>query len=153
MAIEAPLSRYKRNSIKIYIVACILAALWFGYDGYLSKKFIQQHTDEQGNPDSTLVFNRISPPFFLGGVALLALYFYAVRGRKVVADDDALLVAGKVKIPYDAIVQIDKTHYEKNGCFVVTYRNEGGREVNRKLSDRAYDNLKPILEHLVAQIT
>ncbi len=153
MAIEAPLSRYKRNSLKIYIVACILGALWFGYDGYLSEKFIQQHTDEQGNPDSTLLFNRISPPFFVGGVVLLTVYYYAVRGRKVVADDEALVVAGKVKIPYDAIEKIDKTYYEKNGHFVVTYKNDNGREVHRKLSNRNYDNLKPILEHLIAQIT
>jgi hypothetical protein len=153
MAIEAPLSRYKRNSLKIYIVACILAALWFGYDGYLSDKFIQQHSDEQGNPDSILLFNRIAPPFFVGGVVLLAVYYYAVRGRKVVADDDALIVAGKVKIPYEAIEKIDKTYYEKGGYFVITYKNENGKEVHRKLSNRSYDNLQPILEHLVAQIT
>jgi len=153
MTMEAPLSRYKRNSLKIYIVACILAALWFGYDGYVSEKFIQQHTDEQGNPDSTLVFNRVSPPFFVGGALLLAVYFYVVRGRKVVAEDDKLVVAGKVKIPYDAIEAIDKTYYEKNGYFIVTYKNESGKEVRQKLTDRSYDSLGPILEHLVAQIT
>ena len=153
MTMEAPLSRYKRNSLKIYIVACVLGALWFGYDGYVSEKFIQQHTDEQGNPDSTLLFNRISPPFFVGGALLLAVYFCAVRGRKVVAEDDTLVVAGKVKIPYDAIEAIDKTHYEKRGYFIVTYKNESGKEVHHKLTDRSYDNLGPLLEHLVAQIT
>jgi len=104
----------------------------------VSEKFIQQHTDEQGNPDSTLLFNRISPPFFVGGALLLAVYFCAVRGRKVVAEDDTLVVAGKVKI---------------RGYFIVTYKNESGKEVRRKLTDRSYDNLGPLLEHLVAQIT
>ena len=40
MAIEAPLSRYKRNNFKIYIVVCLFAAAWFAYDGYLSQRFI-----------------------------------------------------------------------------------------------------------------
>ena len=153
MAIEAPLSRYKRNSLIIYIVACVLAARWFGYDGYLNDKFIQAHTDEQGSPDSTLLFNRLSPPFFAGGVVLLAVYFLAVRGRKVVADDDHLVVAAKTKIPYDAIEKIDRTYYEKNGYFIITYKNANGKEVRCKRNNRNYDNLKPILEHLVAQIT
>ena len=153
MAIEAPLSRYKRNSLKIYMVACVLAALWFGYDGYVSEKFIQQHTDEQGNPDSTLLFNRISPPFFAGGVLLLGVYFYAVRGRKVVAEDHELVVADKLRIPYDAIEKIDKTYYDKKGFFTIAYKDERGKEVQQKLNDRSYDNLGAILDHLVAQIT
>jgi len=153
MAIEAPLSRYKRNSLKIYIVACILAALWFGYDGYVSKKFIEEHTDEQGNANSTLVFNRVAGPVLAGGALLLVAYFYAIRGRKVVAEDHELVVAGKGKIPYDAIEKIDKTYYDKKGFFTVTYKDGQGKEVQEKLNDRSYDNLGAILDHLIAQIT
>lgn len=153
MAIEAPLSRYKRNNFKIYIVVCIVAALWFGYDGYVNETFMREHVDEEGNPNSTLVFNRTAPPVFIGGALLLLAYFYAVRGRKVVAEEDALLVAGKERIPYDAIEKIDKTHFETKGFFTITYKNESGKEVQRKLGDRSYDNLGTILDHLVAKIT
>ena len=83
----------------------------------------------------------------------LARYWYAIRKRKLVAADDALVFAGGKKISYDAIEQIDKTHFETKGLFTLTYKSENGRLVRQKLTDRQYDNLKPILEHLVAQIT
>jgi hypothetical protein len=153
MAIEAPLSRYKRNNLYIYIAACLAAALWFAYDGYLNKSFIAEHTDEQGRPNSTLVFNQESPPFFVGGALFLGGYLCLIRSRKVVAGDDTLVIAGKQKIPYDAIESIDKTHFEKKGVFTITYRSEQGGQARRRLSDREYDNLGPVLDHLIAQIS
>jgi hypothetical protein len=153
MAIEAPLSRYKRNSFLIYIVVCLVLGLWFGYDGYLNKTFIAKYTDEQGKADSTLLFNRYSPPVFLGLAGVLAAYFYAIRGRKVVAEDNELVIAGRQRIPYDAIESIDKTHFEKKGFFTITYKSGNGAQVRRKLGDRSYDNLGPILDHLIAKIT
>ncbi len=153
MAIEAPLSKYKRNNFIIGIIVCLVMALWFGYDGRFNESFIAKHTNEQGRPDSTLVFNQKSPPFFLAGALLLGAYWYAIRKRKLVAAEDALVFAGGKKILYDAIEQIDKTHFETKGLFTLTYKTDGGRVVRHKLSDRQYDNLKPILEHLVAQIT
>jgi hypothetical protein len=153
MAIEAPLSRYRRNNLKIYMVVCILAALWFGYDGYLNQKFIEEHTDEQGNANSTLVFNRVACPVFVGGALLLAAYFFAIRGRKVVAEENELVIAGKVKIPYDSIEKIDKTYYDDKGFFTIVYEDGRGKEAQRKLNNRSYDNLGAILDHLVTQIT
>jgi len=153
MAIEAPLSRYKRNNFRIYIVVCLVAAAWFAYDGYLSKGFIAKHTDAQGKADTDLVINRVAPPFLVAAAFLLAGYFYAIRDRKLVADDQALVVAGKETIPYDAIEKIDKTHFAHKGFFTIAYKQSDGREVQRKLSDRHYDNLAAILDHLVAQIT
>ena len=153
MAIEAPLSKYKRNNFIIGIVVCIVMALWFGYDGRFNQDFIAKHTTEQGQPDGALVFNQKSPPFFAAGALLVGAYWYAIRKRKLVAAEDALVFAGGKKIPYDAIEQIDKTHFETKGLFTLTYKGEDGRLVHRKLSDRQYDNLKPILDHLVAQIT
>jgi hypothetical protein len=70
-----------------------------------------------------------------------------------VATDDALVIAGKKRIAYDAIEAIDKTHFKTKGLFAISYKNEAGRVVQYKLSDRQYDNLEPILDHLVAQIT
>jgi len=152
VAIEAPLSKYKRNNFIIGIVVCVVMALWFGYDGRFNRKFIAEHTNEQGRPDSTLVFNQKSPPFFVAGALLVGAYWYAVRKRKLVAAEDALVFSGGKKIPYDAIEQIDKTHFETKGLFTITHKTDSGRLARCKLSDRQYNNLKPILEHLVAQI-
>jgi hypothetical protein len=153
VAIEAPLSRYKRNNFIIGIVVCVVMALWFGYDGRFNQGFIAKHTTEQGQPDGALVFNQKSPPFFVVGALVLGVYWYAIRHRKLVAAEDALVFAGGKKILYDAIEQIDKTHFETKGLFTITYKSESGRLVRHKLSDRQYGNLKPILEHLVAQIS
>ncbi len=153
MAIEAPLSKYKRNNFIIGIVVCIVMALWFGYDGRFNQSFIAKHTLAQGQPDGALIFNQKSPPFFAAGALLLGVYWYAIRKRKLVAAEDALVFAGGKKILYDAIEQIDKTHFETKGLFTLTYKTQSGRLARYKLSDRQYDNLKPILEHLVAQIT
>jgi len=160
MPIEAPLSKYKRNNFLIGIVACLVLAVIFAYDGYLSKyewsqrrSFYEQHTTGQGRPDGTLAFNQKSPLFFVAGVLLLGAYWYAIRHRKLVAAEDALVFAGGKKILYDAIEQIDRTYFETKGLFTITYKSEDGRLARCKLSDRQYDNLKPILEHLVAQIT
>ncbi len=153
MALEAPLSRYTRNSIIIYILVCLAGAAWFTYDGYFSQSFISEHTDEEGNADFDLTVNRLAPPFCVAGAALLAGYLYAIRKRRLVADEEALVIAGKATIPYDAIEKIDKTHFEKKGHFTITYMRSDGTEAQRKLSDRQYDNLRPILDHLIAQIT
>jgi hypothetical protein len=153
MSIEAPLSKSKRNDFVIGIVACLALALWFAYDGYFSKKFIAEHTTEQGQPDGTLVFNQKAPPFFVVGALFFGAYWYGIRNRKLVAADDALVLPGGRKIPYAAIEQIDKTHLETKGFFTVVYKNEHGSLAKHKLTDRQFENLKPILEHLVAQIT
>ena len=83
---------------------------------------------------------------------LIAGYFYAIRNRKLVADENELVIAGK-KIPYDSIEKIDKTYFETKGFFTITYTDENGASVQYKLSDRQFDNLGPILDHLVAQIS
>jgi len=153
MAIEAPLSKSKRNDFLIGVVACVGLAIWFGYDGYFNKKFIAEHTTEQGRPDGTLVFNQKAPPFCAAGVLLLGACWYTIRNRKLVAAEEALVIAGKRKIRYDAIEKIDKTYFEKKGFFTIIYKNEKGGLAQHRLSDRQYDNLRPILDHLIAQIT
>ena len=144
MAIEAPLSKYKRTNFYIGIAVCIGLALWSGYDGYLSESF--KDSDWRGA-------NRVAPFILLPAAAILGAWLYAIRNRKVVAADDALIIAGTKKIPYDAIEKIDKTHFDQKGFFTITYRKDGGAEVQCKLSDRSYENLTPILDHLIAQIT
>ena len=153
MALEAPLSKSKRNDFIIGVVGCLVFAVWFAYDGYFNQKFIKEHTLEEGRPDGTLIFNQKSPPFFVAGAVLLGVYWCAIRRRKLVAAEDALVIAGRKKIPYDAIEQIDKTHFDSKGFFIITYKNENDRLVQYRLTDRHFDNLKPILDHLVARIT
>jgi len=153
MAIEAPLSKFKRNNVKIYIVVCLVLAGWFAYDGYISESFQSEHTNEAGQPDGVLVLNQKAPLVLVGGAVLLAFYLYAIRGRKLVADEDKLIVAGKETILYDTIEKIDKTHFADKGFFTIVYKQGEGAEVERRLSDRQYDNLEPVLDHLVAKIT
>ncbi|MBN2589716.1 MAG: hypothetical protein JXA96_07630 [Sedimentisphaerales bacterium] len=152
MAIEAPISKFKKSNLLIYIGICVIFAAWFGYDGYLNKSFIEKQT-ENGKPNTTLMFNQKSPPFFLAGAILCGIYFYMVKGRKLLAGETELVINDKKKISYDSIEKINKTWFEKKGFFVVTYKNENGKETDYKISDRQYDNLENILNHLVEKIS
>jgi hypothetical protein len=152
MAIEAPLSKHKRNNFIIYIVVCVAFALWFGYDGYLNADFKEKHTQD-GKADSTLVFNQWAPPFLLGAAVLLGAYLFKIRDRKIVAGDASLVIDGGKDIPYDAIEKIDKTYFDSKGYFVITYKDQSGKEIDHTISSRKYDSLGPVLDHLVAKIT
>jgi len=152
MTIEAPISKSKKNNLKIYIVVCIIFAVWFGYDGYFSEKFIQKHTNND-KPDSTLVFNQKSPPFFIAAGVLLGVYLLTIKNKKLIADENELVISSKEKIAYSSIQKIDKTNFDSKGFFLVTYKNKDGSEVDRKISDRTYDNLAAVLDKLVAKIS
>lgn len=159
MPIEAPISKFKKNGLILWMVLCIGAAIIFAYDGYLSKyewslrrSFYEKHVKD-GQPDDTMVFNQKSPFFFIGAAALLGAYFFIIRNKKMIADENELIIGGKERIPYDSIQKVDKTYFESKGRFVITYKDKNGRETDRKISDRTYDNLAPILDHLVAKIT
>lgn len=153
MAIEAPLSKFKKNNFKIGIAICVGLAIWFAYDGYYNEDFKAKHTGDDGSPNSTLAFNQKSPPYLIGAGVLLGAYLFAIRNKKVIADETELIISTKEKIPYDSIESIDKTNFDSKGHFTITYKDEAGGEVNRKISDRTYDNLAAILEHLVAKIS
>lgn len=152
MAIEAPASKFRKNKLRIFIVALIFLAVWFAYDGWYNKAFIQENTTPEG-PNSSLVFNQKAPLFIVAGALLLAVYLFVSRNKKLVADENELIVSDKEKISYDSIEKIDKTHFDSKGFFIITYKNANGTEVNRKVSDGSYDNLAAILDHLVAKIT
>jgi len=229
MAIEAPLSRYKRSNFKIWIIALAALAAIFGYDGFLSqyewsqrRSFYDEHmrmhafdadvtlaedlvagpvsptlrevfdnakislssdavvavvepdvhwsvTDgEDGypilkeeaklavyriGPDGDMLFNQISPIFFVAGAVFFAVSFWRCKDDKVVAEATELVIADRERIAYDTIEGIDKTHFEKKGSFTIIYKPNGQNEVRRQLSARNYDNLRAILEHLIGQIT
>ena len=153
MAIDAPISKYKKTNLKIYIILSIAVAAWFAYDGYINKDFIEEHTNEDGKPNSTLVFNQKAPPFFAAAAVFFGVYLFAIKNKKLIADENELVFSTKEKIPYDSIEAINKTYFEKKGFFVITYKNKKSNQTNRKLSDRSYDNLAAILDHLVAKIS
>jgi len=152
MAVIATFSKYKKTNYKIAIAILVAAAIYFAYDGYFNQKFIDKHS-LTGEPDGTLVFNRKSPPFLLAGGVAMAVCLFVVGGRKVVADENELIISEKEKIAYDSIEAIDKSNYESKGVFVITYKDSAGSEVQRKLSDKTYDNLNAVLDVLVAKIT
>ncbi len=152
MAIEAPLSKYKKNNSRIGIVILVGLAIWFAYDGYRSEGFIKRHTDQNGKPDSTLAFNRKAPPYLVGAAVLLGVYLFAIKDKKVVADESSLIV-GKRQIAYDSIEEINKTHFDSKGYFVITYKDYQGVDANLKISDGIYDNLSAVLDELVAKIS
>jgi hypothetical protein len=100
-----------------------------------------------------MVFNQKAPAYLVGAAMLLGVYLLVIRNKKVVAEDNALVIDGKANIAYDSIQKIDKTDFDKKGYFTFTYKTPDGKEIDRKISDRNYDNLKAILDHLVAKIS
>jgi hypothetical protein len=161
MAIEAPISKFKKTNLKIFLGICIAIAIIFAYDGYLSKYkwsgrysfYKKQVIDNDGKPTPAMNFNRKSPPFFLAGAVVFAVILYVVKDKKLIADENELVISDKKRIPYDSIQQINKTYFEKKGFFVITYKNKGEGVARLRLSDRKYDNLSAVLEHLVAKIS
>lgn len=159
MVVEAPISKFKKNNIKIYIVACIIGAIILAYDGYLSKyqwshrrSFYEKHV-KNGQPDETMIFNQISPFFLIVLAVVFTGRLWAIKDQKLLANESKLIISNNKKITYDSILKIDKTHFQKKGHFVITYKDESGKRVNQKLSDRTYDNLKAILEKLVEKMS
>jgi hypothetical protein len=152
MAVIAPLCKYKKTNYKIYIVMLLAFAVYFAYDGYFNQKFIDKHTVND-KPDSTLAFNRNSPPFFLAGAIAAAIYFWMVKNKKVVVGDEELIFSEKDKIPYSSIESVNKTNFETKGFFIIEYKTGDGKQTQRKVSDRTYDNLNAVLEVVVSKIT
>jgi hypothetical protein len=151
MAIVAPISKYKKTNCLIFSFICLILALWFGYDGYINKSFIQEHSNEDGSANSTLIFNQKSPPFFAGAAALLFIYFLTIKNKKLLADENELILSN-IKIPYDAIEKIDKTYFESKGRFTITY-SQNNMQRDYTFSSLKYDNLKEILDTLVKKIS
>jgi len=152
MDIVGPVSGHKKNTLILYMVMLVGFGLWCLYDGYFNKDFIAKHT-ENGRPNGNLVFNRYAPLAMILGAVALGVWLHRIRGRKVVATDTELNVDGRLKVHYDSIEQIDKTHFEKKGFFVITYKTDSGIETTARLSDRDYDNLGPLLDRLVEKIS
>ncbi len=153
MAIEAPVSKFKKNNLKIYIVFCLGLLTWCVYDGYFNEKWIAEHTNEDGSQKTYLTANRRAPYLFVPLIGYFAITLFIIKDKKIVADENELVISDNFKISYDSIQAIDKTHFEKKGRFTITYNDKDNREVSYKLSDRKYDNLSAVLEHITTKIS
>jgi hypothetical protein len=158
MAIEAPVSTHRINTLKIYAAACVIAAAVLAYDGYLSKypwshrqTFYLKHIID-GKPDDTMRANQILPLPLLILAALFVWRRQVIKTKKLVVADNQLIIDDKEKIAYDSIEKIDKTNFKSKGYFVITYKTDG-REISRKISDRTYDNLEAVLNKTVSKIS
>jgi hypothetical protein len=151
MSIQAPLSSYKKKNLVIWIAVLAGVGAWFWYDGHYNQKFIDKHTIN-GKADGTLEFNRKAPAYMLAAAALLAVRFFMVKDKKIVADDKGLNYE-KLTIPYDRIDSIDKTFFNSKGYFVIHYKDDQQQTQTLKLSDRQYDNMPAVLDHLVSKLT
>jgi hypothetical protein len=149
MAVVAPLSTYRKNSFKLYIAVSVLIAGLCVYDGYFSSSFAKDHTVD-GKADKTLKANQAGPFVFLPLAALLAVRWWMVKDKKVVADGKTLILDDGEKIDYARIEKLDKANFEKKGFFVITYKDSSGKDVDRKISDKHWDNLSEVLVELVA---
>jgi hypothetical protein len=153
MAVEAPYSRYRKTNCILYILLLIAVGGWCVYDGYFNDNWIAKHTNPDGSPKPYLTLNR-QGPYYTGAAAVaIAVFWFMVRNKKLVADENELIISEKERIPYSSIQQIDKTHFESKGFFIITYKNADGKNVLRALSYKKYDNLKAVLDHLVSKIT
>jgi len=152
MAIEAPYSKYRKQNLWIFIAICIGLAIWCTYDGYYSESWIAEHTKPDGSPDAYLTFNRQAPPYLLAAAVVLFIFWVVVRNKKITAEENELVMSAGEKIPYSSIQKIDKTNFDSKGFFIIGYKKDSV-EVERKISNRSYDNLKPVLEHLVSKIS
>ncbi len=159
MAIEAPYSKHSKNNFIIGIGIFLAIAIIFAYDGYLSKyewslrhNFYEEHVKD-GKPDFDMAFNQKSPFVFIALAAVITVWFWTLKNKKLLADESELVINDKQRISYDSIQQINKTYFEKKGFFVITYQDKGDSEVRLRLNERKYDNLPAILEHLVAKIS
>ena len=153
MPVIAPVSRHRKTNLVLYIVVCVVLAAWCAYDGYINQSWIAEHANPDGTPQPYLTFNRQGPFYFGAAAALLAVYLAVIRNKKITAEEDKLVLAGGETIPFDAIEKVDKTYFKSKGFFVITYTNERGRQVRRKLSDRNYDNLGAVLELVIEKIS
>lgn len=161
MDIVAPVSKQKKSNLKLYIAACIVAAVVLAYDGYLSRykwsyrySFYEEHVlNNNGVPDGTMRFNQVVAPVLGVAAVLLALRLWMLKDKKLTARETALILGNGQQIPYDSIERIDKTHFDSKGFVVVNYRSGADNESRLKLDTRDYDNLSAVLDRLVEKIT
>lgn len=157
MAVEAPYSSFKLKNYIIYIIMLVGFGGWMIYDGYFKESFIQKHTNVneitgESSPDATLVFHQKGPFMMFALAAGFAFRWFVLKNFKIVADEEKI-VFGKRNILIDSIEKIDKTHFATKGHFTIHYKDANEGDCQLRLSDRKYDGLNEMLDHVVKKIT
>ena len=120
---------------------------WCIYDGYFNENFKTKYAN-----DWQLTINLKAPPYLIGLGVLLGLYYAVIKNKKLVAGESELIFSNNKRIAYDSIEKIDKTYFDSKGHFTITY-SKNGKERRCKLSKWNYDNLKEVMDYLVAKIS
>ena len=89
----------------------------------------------------------------MAAAVAVAIYDGLLWGKKIIADDQQLILSEKEKISYRSIESINKTDYDSKGYFVVVYKDSTGQMLQKKISNRTFDNLDAVLQLLVSKIT
>lgn len=152
MAVVAPYSKHKLGNFRIFAIILVILGVWFAYDGYMNKKFIEKHTEADGTPSSTLVFNQKSPPLFIAGAVVFGVLFFVMKNKKITADDSKI-TDGKNSVDYSQITKIDKTHLQSKGYFVISYKGSDGSEKNWKITDKKNDNISELVDFVASKIS
>ena len=156
MAVEVVGSRYTGRTNYMIAAACVVFGLWFLYDGWFNKDFIQEHSvvnEETGEKslDPTLQVNRTWIPI---GCGVVMIYFViaAVRlkSKKIVADSEGLILSDGRKIAFNDIRQIDKRFFDQKGHFTIEYE-QADQTKEMKFDDRTWDGLGLLLDEIVNQ--
>jgi len=79
MPVEAPVSKFRKTNLKIYIAVCIAFVIWCVYDAHFNETFREKYTDADGKPMGWLVVNQKAPPYLAGVALLLVGYLFATR--------------------------------------------------------------------------
>jgi len=150
MSIEATGSKYGVKTGVIIAMACIGFGVYFLYDGWISEKYQEEHTDAQtGEPNFDLMFNRVYGPILCGAAGLYFLIgAMSLKSKKIVADDNGLTFSSGNTISYASMKKINKTPLEKKGYFSIEYE-QGQSTKTLKLADRQYDNLGLLLDEII----
>ena len=150
MAVEARASKFNRNNGFIFAAACIVGALWFGYDGWFGSYRDAELASNNNEPTANLLFNMYVPIPLAAGAGYFLVTSLLSASRKLVADESGLVINDKKTVRYTEMKSIDKRHFEKDGHFTIEYEQAGKAE-RLKLSDRKWDNLGLLLDEVVKQ--
>jgi hypothetical protein len=153
--IVARAGRYYRNTRYVFVLAMLVFAAYFAYDGWVAwPREAQMHREnpKTGKPhsDMDIWFQKVLactlPPLALG---FLGWTLYRSRGAYRLAGD-VLSVPGHPVIPLEAIRQMDKGDWERKGIARVEYEHEGGKAAWLTLDDFIYD--RPPTDRIVYRI-
>ena len=150
MAVEVTGSKFARNNKLYVVVICLAFAIWFGYDGWLGAYRQKELDKNDGQPTANLRFNQLAPIPLLAIAIFSLVTSLGITKKKIVADDNGLVLSDGNSIPYQSIKKIDKRQLEKEGHFTIEYEQDSAIK-NLKLSDRKYDNLGLLLDEIVRQ--